>query len=115
YVKGSSWQSALVMESSDDSGGFVVLEDDHRNKDGDPDWAVDGAPSCTAATATVVAGSTASIPLSCADSGPAYEQTPVTETVGCASCTPPANGSLSPVTQGEPSTVVYTPKAGFTG
>lgn len=114
YVNGIFGEGALVMANLDGSN-LTVLEDDLGNFDGNPDWAPDGSPTCEAGTVTVTAGVPTAIPLICADSGPTYEQRPVTETTGCASCTDPARGTLGTVQQGTPSTVTYTPNAGFTG
>lgn len=114
YVNGIFGNGALVMANLDGSSP-TVLEDDVGNFDGNPDWAPDGRPTCEAGTVTVTAGVPTAIPLVCADSGPTYEQRPVTETTGCASCTDPTRGTLGTVQQGAPSTVTYTPNAGFTG
>jgi hypothetical protein len=53
------------------------------------------------------------ISLECLDSGPFYERTQVQESAPEKT----ANGTLSEITQGdqEPSTVTYTPNAGFSG
>ena len=99
------------MENSDDSGGFRTLEDDSLNFDGNPDWAPDGEPTCDEVTAGTLFNTPVSVPLVCTDTGPAYEQAPVAEVIASA----PANGTLSVVEQGDPSTVTYTPTPGFSG
>ncbi len=102
---------ALVMENSDGTGGFVSLEDDLNNFDGNPDWAPDASPVCQETSVTTGFASPVSIQLRCEDQGPAYERTAVTESVR----DQPTNGTLGPIQQGDPSTVVYTPNSNFSG
>jgi len=45
--------------------------------DGDPDWAPDAPPTCPPVTVNVPFNTATSIPLTCSDQGPAYEQTDV--------------------------------------
>jgi Tol biopolymer transport system component len=113
YVNGTFTTGALVMENSDNSGGFVVLEDDSMNFDGNPDWAPDGRPECQNATATTDFNTPVTIPLSCADTGPQYERTSLI--VDVPNDANPTNGTVGEVQQGDPATVTYTPNANFTG
>jgi Tol biopolymer transport system component len=111
YVEGQTTQGNLVMEPSDNSGGPIPLESTSQHFDGNPDWAPDGTPVCKSKTVHTGPGKALTISIDCDDTGPAYERTPVSEHVS----DPPDHGKLGPVTQGDPSTVTYTPNKGFSG
>ncbi|MFL5781778.1 MAG: Ig-like domain-containing protein, partial [Thermoleophilaceae bacterium] len=111
YVEGQLTLGDLVIESSDDSGFPIPIESTSAHFDGNPDWAPDGTPVCKSKTVHTGPGKALTISIECNDTGPAYEQTPVTEHIS----DPPDHGKLGPVTQGDPSTVTYTPNKGFAG
>ena len=111
YVEGQTTQGNLGIEASDDSGFFLPIESTGSHFDGNPDWAPDGTPVCTPKTVTTGVGKQVTIPLQCHDTGPAYEQTDVSEHVS----DQPDHGTLGNVTQNDPSTVTYTPNKGFAG
>jgi hypothetical protein len=111
YVIGQLTLGNLVIEPADDSGGPLPIESTASHFDGNPDWAPDGTPECKSKTVHTAAGKALTISIDCDDTGPAYEQTPVTEKVS----DPPDHGKLGPVTEGDPSTVTYTPNKGFSG
>jgi Tol biopolymer transport system component len=114
YVEGTFSNGALVYANSDGSSmAPIPLENVANVFDGNPDWAPDGRPECPDSTITTKAGQPVAIPLACTDTGPAYEQTPVNESISNDGA--PASGTVGTVTQGNPSTVVYTPNPGFTG
>jgi dipeptidyl aminopeptidase/acylaminoacyl peptidase len=113
YVQGTFSSGDLVMEHSDLSGGLVFLETTANRFDGNPEWAPDGRPTCADATVKTAINDSVSVPLSCADTGPAYERTGVI--VDLPPDAGPAHGTLGPVQQGNPATVTYTPNSGFTG
>jgi Tol biopolymer transport system component len=113
YVNGVFSQGRLVMERSDDSSPFPIqLEDDQgsNNFDGNPDWAPDGRPQCLDKTVTTSVDEPVSIPIDCADTGPAYEQTAVR-----AFAEQPANGSVPVDVIDLPGSITYTPNPGFVG
>lgn len=115
YVRGIFGTGDLFIELADDTSPFPIgLEEVPGVFDGNPDWAPDGRPVCEDVEVDTEAGQTVTIPLECFDTGPFYERTQVQEFV---SGGPPANGTLSDIVLGdqEPSTVVYTPNAGFSG
>lgn len=113
YVTGAFTGGDLVLEPADDKSGPLTLEGVPAAFDGNPDWAPDGRPTCKDVSASTAFNQPVTIGLQCFDSGPLYERTFVREFIG----EEPKNGTVSEVTQGdqEPSTVVYTPKAGFSG
>jgi hypothetical protein len=113
YVQGTFTMGDLVMENSDLSGGLQTLEATFSRFDGNPDWAPDGRPICQDTTVSTGINTPVTIPLSCADTGPAYERTGVS--VDVPSDGLPANGTVGAVQQGSPATVTYTPNAGFSG
>jgi Tol biopolymer transport system component len=116
FAHGIFSQGELVMANSDGSSTQPVsLEQDAGadNFDGNPDWAPDGRPDCPDSAVTTTVGQPVTIPLTCTDTGPQYERTPVRESI--ANDGAPANGTLGDVTQGSPTTVVYTPNPGFSG
>ncbi len=113
YVQGTFATGDLVMENADGPLVLITLENTAARFDGNPDWAPDGRPECQDRTVNVNVNTAVTIPLSCADTGPAYEQTAVT--VDVPSDATPANGTLGEVQQGNPATVTYTPNANFTG
>lgn len=108
---GTFTTGALVMENSDGSGGFISMEADANNFDGNPDWAPDASAVCQPVSVDTLVDSPVSIPLSCADQGPAWERTDVTESIRDG----PTKGTLGPVQQGNPATVVYTPNPTVSG
>lgn len=113
YVRGIFTSGALVMENADDSSQppIPVLEDDANNFDGNPDWAPDARPRCEKVVAEILRGSSVVLPLRCSDRGPGYERTPVSESI----VDFPADGSLGPVQQGNPSRVRYQASDDFLG
>lgn len=114
YVRGTFGSGNLVMERADDSSPFVIEIEASQNFDGNPDWAPDGRPVCKDSSVSTGFNQAVTIPLECLDSGPFYERSFVREFVSDG----PKNGTVSEeVEQGDqgPSTVVYTPKAGFSG
>jgi Tol biopolymer transport system component len=114
YVRGTFSNGELVMARSDGTSLSPIPLSDVANRfDGNPDWAPDGRPDCPDSSIATKAGQPVAIPLACTDTGPAYERTPVNESIS--NDGQPAHGSVGPVTQGNPSTVVYTPNQGFTG
>jgi Tol biopolymer transport system component len=114
YVEGTFSNGALVYSASDGSQLAPTPVENVANRfDGNPDWAPDGRPTCPDSSIATKAGQPVAIPLACTDTGPAYEQTPVNESISNDGA--PAHGSVGPVTQGSPSTIVYTPNQGFTG
>jgi hypothetical protein len=116
YVRGTFGSGELVMARADGTSPspITLAQDANSNKfDGNPDWAPDGRPDCPDSSVATKAGQPVAIPLACTDTGPAYERTPVNESISNDGA--PANGSVGPVTQGNPSTVIYTPNQGFTG
>jgi hypothetical protein len=113
YVTGTFTSGALVMENSDNSGGFVVLEDDAANFDGNPDWAPDGRPRCEDLEVAATVNTPVSIPLPCDDTGPAYERTEVRAFVPAEG--EPANGTVTEDVVTIPGSVDYTSNPGFVG
>jgi dipeptidyl aminopeptidase/acylaminoacyl peptidase len=114
YVQGVFGAGDLAMENSDLSNGLIFLESTAGRFDGNPDWAPDGRPQCTDKTVITGVNSPVSIPLSCADTGPAYEQTAVSAIV--VSGQGPSQGTVAPGNlQPLPANVTYTPNAGFAG
>jgi Tol biopolymer transport system component len=111
YVMGTFTVGDLVMEPADDSGGPIPLESTVNHFDGNPDWAPDGTPTCVSKSVSTVPGKAIKIPLDCSDTGPAYEQTDVTEHIS----EQPKHGTLGDVDQNDPSTVTYKPNNGFSG
>jgi Tol biopolymer transport system component len=120
YVTGLFPAGDLVSENSNDDdvpGSFQVIEDTPMHFDGNPDWAPDGTPTCDPTTVETPKDTAVTIDLSCADVGPAYEQTNVREFIK----TGPTHGKVGDVTDDpNPSpattgTVTYTPNAGFSG
>jgi Ca2+-binding RTX toxin-like protein len=91
-----------------------VLVDTPARFDGNPDWAPDGRPFCQPRTLTTPRNTAVNVVLSCPDTGPAHEQSPVRVNVNA----PPANGTIA-AGPGAPGagteTRVYTPRAGFVG
>jgi Tol biopolymer transport system component len=116
YVRGSFSAGELVMARSDGtSPSPISLAQDPGadNFDGNPDWAPDGRPVCPDSTVTTKANQPIAIPLECTDTGPAYERTPVNESISNDGA--PSSGSVGPATPGDPSSVTYTPNQGFVG
>ena len=117
YVNGTFSQGRLVMENADNSSPFAIqLEDDQgsNNFDGNPDWAPDGSPNCPDSTVTTRPNTPITIPLECTDTGPAYERTDPNGFV--ANDGGPERGTTSDAAPlANPSTVRYTPNAGFLG
>jgi Ca2+-binding RTX toxin-like protein len=115
YVRGTFGLGDLVVERADGSE-FVPrpLVETPGRFDGNPDWAPDGRPACQPRTVTTPRNTPVAIQLSCPDTGPAYERTPVRVNVA----DEPSNGTI-PADAGPPGagteTRTYTPRAGFTG
>jgi hypothetical protein len=114
YTQGVFTSGALVMEKSDGTDlAPITLTDEPAHFDGNADWAIDGRAQCSDVTVKTTPGTPVTLPLKCVDTGPNYEKTDVVEILR--SVPAPVNGKVSAVTQGNPSTVVYTPNAGFLG
>ena len=115
YSNGVFGQARLVLEDADDSSPSpVLLEDDQgsNNFDGNADWAPDAPPECPDTSVTTKTGTPVTIALECTDTGPEYERTDPSGSV----LQQPQNGTTSDdAPLANPSTVVYTPKPGFTG
>jgi Ca2+-binding RTX toxin-like protein len=116
YVLGVFTTGDLWIEDSNLSGAnFLPLESTSMHFDGNPDWAPDGRPSCKDATVITLPGKSVGVPVSCPDSGPAYEQTSVRAVLQ----TEPLHGTVSPSKQDPavllPTNFTYTPNAGFIG
>lgn len=114
YVRGTFGSGALVVERGDGSD-LTPLELTNQPGvfDGNPDWAPDGRPECPDLTVETDHNTAVTVPLSCVDTGPDYEHTPVLESIPGDGH--PDRGLLDPVVPGEPSTVTYTPVANFSG
>lgn len=113
YAEDYGGNAELFMTSADGTGIPINLTNNTGVFDGNPDWAPDGPPICPARTVQVFENTPTTIALQCVDTGPAYEQTPVRESV--ANNGNPTRGKLSNPVIGTPSTVVYTPNNGFLG
>jgi Big-like domain-containing protein/WD40 repeat protein len=113
YAEDYAGNAEIFMTSADGTGIPINLTNNTGVFDGNPDWAPDGPPVCPARTVQVFENTPTTITLQCNDTGPAYEQTPVRESV--ANDGNPTHGTLSNLTVGTPSTVVYTPNANFLG
>lgn len=113
YVQGTFSSGDLVMENSDPTApiSLITLETTAARFDGNPDWAPDGRPQCQDSTVTTTVGESVSIPIDCADTGPAYEQTPLKAFV----LDDPTNGTVTDEVLDLPASVTYTPNAGFRG
>ena len=113
YTEGYGGSGELFMTSAAGGGIPINLTNNTGVFDGNPDWAPDGPPVCPARTVQVFLNTPTTITLLCNDTGPAYEQTPVRESV--ANDGNPTHGKLTNVVVGSPSTVRYTPNNGFLG
>jgi Tol biopolymer transport system component len=115
YVNGVFTNGDLVMERSDNSSpGPILLETTPNRFDGNPDWAPDGRPQCQDTNVTTFKDTPVSIPLPCADTGPAYERTSVRAFVLNGSG--PSHGDVSTTDPKLlPASITYTPNPGFTG
>jgi Tol biopolymer transport system component len=117
YVNGTFSAGELVMKNSDGTSlSPIALENDSgdNNFDGNPDWAPDGSPDCPDSTVTTTPNTPITIQLECTDTGPQYERTDPSGFV--ANDGAPAHGTTSDdAPLANPSTVKYTPNAGFTG
>jgi len=113
YVHGIFTNGDLVMERSDNSSPSPIsLETVAGRFDGNPDWAPDARPQCQDQAITTTINTPVQIPLLCADTGPAYEQTPVNAVVDVK----PAHGTISPdEPQIVPGSITYNPDSGFRG
>ena len=95
YVQGTFSTGDLWIENSDLNPAlpnFLALETTMARFDGNPDWAPDGRPSCEDATVITTPNTPVPVPVSCPDTGPAYEQTEVRAVTQTA----PSNGTVSP-------------------
>ncbi len=117
YTNGVFGQGRLVMVNSDGSSTFPIpLEDDQgsNNFDGNADWAPDGSPNCPDSTVTTTPNTAITVRLECTDTGPAYERTDPNGFVANGGA--PQHGKTSDdAPLANPSTVKYTPDAGFLG
>lgn len=116
YVIGTFNNGDLWIESSNLSmSTFLPLESTANRFDGNPDWAPDGRPQCADTRRGTKPNTPVAVPLECADTGPAYEQT----SVRAYPDTAPSNGTVTPGTadppQQVPASVTYTPNPGFVG
>lgn len=114
YVQGTFSSGDLYMENSDLSINLLSLETTASRFDGNPDWAPDGRPVCDDLKIVAPVGTPTSIPLTCEDTGPAYEQTEVRAFVR--SEAGPSSGTVStndPLLL--PADVAYTPDPGYIG
>jgi Tol biopolymer transport system component len=117
YTNGTFGQGRLVMQRVGDVSPLPTeLADDigSNNFDGNADWAPDASPDCPDTAVTTPADTPVTIQLECTDTGPEYERTDPSGFVTNGGA--PQNGSVSddsPATN--PSTVRYTPNAGFSG
>jgi hypothetical protein len=114
YVTGIFTNGALVMKNSDGSDvvsapGTPVADDVPNHFDGNPDWARNGAPTCQPGNVTLEKNTPTTIALSCTDPPPENGATIKSIVAN------PANGTLGGGQQGQPASVVYTPKKDFTG
>jgi Tol biopolymer transport system component len=109
YVRGVFGNGALAVEDASDLGTAATLSDVASHFDGNPSWAPNPAPTCAPVARSVAFQGFVDVPLSCTD--PAPESSNTTKSI----VTGPANGTLGPITQGQPATVTYTPNAGFSG
>jgi hypothetical protein len=115
YVRGTFGLGDLVVERADNSELVARgLVETPALFDGNPDWAPDGRPACQPRSLSTPRDTALNVVLSCPDTGPAYERSPVRVNVNST----PANGTV-PGGPGAPGagteTRVYTPRAGFTG
>jgi hypothetical protein len=113
YVQGTFSTGDLWMENSDLSGGLQSLETTTARFDGNPDWAPDGRPRCEDQTVNTKVNTPVQVPLSCEDTGPAYERADLIGFVP--SEARPSSGAVDSDPRPLPSSVTYTPNAGFTG
>lgn len=111
YVQGTFSTGDLVMENSDLSIGLLSLETTNQRFDGNADWAPDGRPGCEDLKATAAIGTPVSIPITCDDTGPAYEQTEVRAFLDAS----PSNGMVPNDVVLLPGSMTYTPNPGFAG
>ncbi len=114
YTDDYAANGEIYMRNSDATGIPIDLTNSAGVFDGNADWAPDGRPQCRDTTVTTYAGFPVSIPLPCADTGPAYEQTSVRALTLDGSG--PTQGSVSTTDpQTLPASITYTPNPGFTG
>ncbi len=115
YVSGTFTSGKLVMKRADGTSlSPVPLEDVAAHFDGNPDWAPDGSPDCPDSTVTTATNTPITIQLECTDTGPLYERTDPNGFV--ANDGAPLHGTTSDdAPLANPSTVNYTPNAGFKG
>jgi Tol biopolymer transport system component len=114
YVEGFSGGDVLMERSDNSSVSPFFLETTVGRFDGNPDWAPDGRPQCQDVTVTTRVNTPVSIPIPCADTGPAYERTSVKALVLNGSG--PTQGSVSTTALVPlPASITYTPNTGFLG
>ncbi len=111
FVRGPGDAGQILMRNSNATGSIDPVTDVAAAFDGNPDWTQNASPVCQNATVNAGSQASVSVQLACSDQGPAAEQTGVTRTI----FSNPLNGALGPLTQGDPSTVTYTPNANFAG
>jgi hypothetical protein len=113
YVEGFSGPGDLVMKRADGSTGPTPIDlETSAGWDGNPDWAPDARPQCQDQAITTTINTPVQIPLLCADTGPAYEQTPVSGVVD----DKPTHGRITPdEPQIVPASITYNPDSGFRG
>jgi Tol biopolymer transport system component len=114
YTQGAGASAgALAVKNSDGSSGTgpetPLANHVSMRFDGNPDWARNGAPTCQSSNLIVEKNTPVTIALSCSDPPP--ENGGTTKSIVSA----PVNGTLGGGQQGQPATVVYTPKKDFTG
>lgn len=114
YVKGVFDKGALVRAEWPDTEVEIGITNDEgdNNFDGNPDWAVDGRPTCPDVTVQTTVNTPVTIPTQCTDTGPAYERTNVRESITGGQ---PANGSATDPLDDDSGTSTYTPTDRFVG
>ncbi len=115
YVKGVFEKGALVRAEWPDTGVEIGITNDEGDNefDGNPDWAIDGRPTCPDVKVTTTVNTPVTIPTQCTDTGPEYERTNVREVL---TGKPPANGSATdPLDDNDSGTSTYTPTDRFVG
>ncbi len=119
FSNGIFGTARLMVENANDADtdpAVNQLTDDmgSNNFDGNADWAPDGSPDCPDTAVTTPQNTPITINLECTDTGPEYERTDPNGFI--ANDGGPKNGTTSDdAPTSNPSTVKYTPNAGFSG
>jgi hypothetical protein len=109
FVRGAQNAGEILMRNSNATGTITSVTDVANTFDGNPDWAPNPGPTCMNRSFPVAFNAFISIPLTCTDPAPESEST------SKAIATSPEHGTLGPVKQGNPATVIYTPNLNFSG